>query len=94
MSATKRELYGALNAILPFAEIEIGYLVDCAKCYPEDEDADPVRAKQGQDALDAARRLLTDWENRQPKRQVLTQEERDRRSQRMKGLWEAGKMRP
>jgi hypothetical protein len=54
------ELYSVIDALLPFAQVEIDFLTDTVQAFPDDlehaEDAE--RARQGQEAIAEAQRLI------------------------------------
>ena len=54
------ELYAALEGLLPFAETEIDWLAEYVRSFPQDEDhaAEAVRARQGAESLEFAKRLI------------------------------------
>lgn len=57
---TERDaLYAVLDALLPFAQVEVDFVADMAQAHPDDPDSaeDAERAQRGKEALDAARRL-------------------------------------
>jgi len=58
--ASKAELYSALEALLPFAKIEIEWLADSVTAFPDDDDhaEDSQRVKHGKEAIDLANRLI------------------------------------
>lgn len=85
MAISKGEIYAALAAILPFAEIE----VDCMASYlrdfgPDDELTDPERTRQGVEAVQNAKTILE-----RCGKMNLSDEERARRSKRMADYWAA-----
>jgi hypothetical protein len=59
-SVSTAELYAALAAVLPFAQVEIECLADYAATFPDDPDhaADAEQARQGLEAIELARRLI------------------------------------
>ncbi len=54
------ELYAVLEALLPFAEVDIECLSDYVRNFPDDPDhsEDIVRACKGEQAIEEARRLI------------------------------------
>jgi len=50
----KAELFATLEALLPFAEVEVDCLVGFVDEFPEDAE----RARRGQEAVESAKRLI------------------------------------
>jgi hypothetical protein len=54
------ELYAVIEALLPFAQVEIDFLTDTVQAFPDDPEhaEEAERARQGQEAIAEAQRLI------------------------------------